>query len=1670
MKNIKKPLAVILAFALLLGSFPMAAFAQEPVYDTVDVAPPPVVEDSTGDADPAAPGDYDASAGDVAEEYDASGDSDPVPMPPVSQTPESEGEAEAEINPAYIGFAPFFDLTTDLPDLSAFDVHTGGDVAAAPWAGVLDTLGLGQIWTTQSVRYLETDDVPPTYNGAAVLTIYVWGKLFAEDQSLLGDDSSIDISARIGDFTLGDIGIGEFDPANIGVGLPPEITFSGPDVDGRITWHVEECCIIDPDEPLILWYLIYLEDRPNPMGITDEWHTNFWYSTLGSRLEVRFEPNMNNPFYWTQEEVTSPAFNLTANWNNGSGLNSATIVDRELGITIIFGKNTSPEGYSAAQRPFAPTATVPTGYPALWAPNAQARIVYDDITMADTEHYWYLQWSKQMSPSGYKEYYFTIRNFRFVDNTWQDLTYFVQLDGPGGNKATLGSRTISSTNWFRRSDLPPGYVWDGDHLVFSTPLNAQILLRDKDVPPPPTGDLQITKEIESIYPDQDWYFLDKSWEFTMRLLAGIDEYVMMDDLGNNEFRFRGFVGDSELATTLTFSDAANTVIIYDLPIHVDGEPGTPVDYWLYEFFLFETLDLIQVFYYIDDAGRANAIFADHPTEGIFYTKTFQIVEGGEHEIVIVNRYDHGIGFLNVFKLLDGFPNDWGVDNNTEFYVRIWDVDAGNFLLFYPDAIVEADYDWLPIFSAQFVGTHWCVGNHELGLTYFYDILENTPPVLELPLTVWQRLRLSNLWTGIEYEVHEVRRADGLSAADTDAAWLAFWTTQVNATATNRTPGWDGGTWVSNGMGTWIDENWLGWQGGVAGTEVIGSDWWVPVREIADHLGGDVAWHDDKDWDWGVIYPDDNPSAPLQFNLTETVTITNRYKFHGGDIVFTKILGDNADDWGMDEDTLFHARVRADDGRLLVFVPDDADDYPEDTVWRVIGFLNETTGTYQVLCPVGGANAPGFARTILSFSAATSTRLIEVPVHPFAPYNDILFTIEEVFPASLPLPDSNLLPTLNAVLPGLDAESYSVTHVEAGITFDMPPGGFPMVDNETMEVTITNDFHPGNDVLLITKVLEGSPGDWGVDEDTEFFAAVYRDGDPDPERLSFLWDAVEEVWVWDGYSGTLPTGVTAVDEIPFSVATSPVTIRGLYTHEDIYTVVELAHPDLDPGSFDIDVQFTTVVAEDRTNLAAVITNTFHPGNDVLLITKVLDGFPGAWGVDEDTEFYAAIYREGTPNERLSFIWNPADQSWVYEGYGNLSSLGLTGEPTDTIPFSEATSPVVVRGLFTLNNNYIVEEILPHPTLDSASFDVIYDEITLVIVEDGDEDRVNLIATITNTFIEAYRVFYDPNGGTGTMVDPDNPYQPGDVVTLLANTFTRTGWTFIGWNTAADGSGTDYDEGDTYTMQNADVTFFAQWEEDPGPPDPPDPPRPPRPPVPPPGGFFVDEHIWYLRGYDEGYLRPASVVVVNPNAFTMRPNANITRAEVAMVFYRLLRPEFKNFEPENIPFADVQGHEWFGLAVGILTYYGIFEGDGGLFRPHDPITRRELAVVVSRFDNLADTGVNPYTDLDPSDWAYRYILSATARGWFVGFPDGTFRPGANLTRAEFVTATNRVLERGILLEHIPDDVVEFIDMDGTHWAHADFMEAAHSHDWELHDNGITERWLAITGHGLDAAYNQ
>jgi len=186
-----------------------------------------------------------------------------------------------------------------------------------------------------------------------------------------------------------------------------------------------------------------------------------------------------------------------------------------------------------------------------------------------------------------------------------------------------------------------------------------------------------------------------------------------------------------------------------------------------------------------------------------------------------------------------------------------------------------------------------------------------------------------------------------------------------------------------------------------------------------------------------------------------------------------------------------------------------------------------------------------------------------------------------------------------------------------------------------------------------------------------------------------------------------------------------------------------------------------------------------------------------------------------------------------------------------------------------------------------------------------------------------------------------------------------------------------------------------------------------------GFFTGDHVWFVRGYEDT---------------EMRPDNFITRAEAAMVFFRLLRPELRDFVPES-PFVDVVGDEWYGLAISTVAYHGILYGfDSGEFMPQLRFSRNEFTKVFP--------GGNPFYGFDA---------------------------GAYLTRAEFVMAVNRMLKRRTLLERIPSDVFRFPDLNEIHWAYADFMEAAHTHTFERLDDG-TEVWIEIIETGLNAPYNK
>lgn len=210
---------------------------------------------------------------------------------------------------------------------------------------------------------------------------------------------------------------------------------------------------------------------------------------------------------------------------------------------------------------------------------------------------------------------------------------------------------------------------------------------------------------------------------------------------------------------------------------------------------------------------------------------------------------------------------------------------------------------------------------------------------------------------------------------------------------------------------------------------------------------------------------------------------------------------------------------------------------------------------------------------------------------------------------------------------------------------------------------------------------------------------------------------------------------------------------------------------------------------------------------------------------------------------------------------------------------------------------------------------------------------------------------------------------------------------------------------------------------------------------------DDHFDYVVGYSDGLVHP---------------ERNITRAEVASIFFRLLQDDVreKNLIDQN-PFNDVFTDDWFNVAVSTMYDMDIVYGrDNNNFDPNAYITRAEFAAIAARFDSEGYSGENLFTDID-GHWAANQINRAAEKGWISGYPDGTFGPDRYITRAEAVTMINRVLNRlPESADALHEDMNVFPDnMDTTAWYYLAIQEATSSHEYEKDKDGVYETWTDV-----------
>ncbi len=214
---------------------------------------------------------------------------------------------------------------------------------------------------------------------------------------------------------------------------------------------------------------------------------------------------------------------------------------------------------------------------------------------------------------------------------------------------------------------------------------------------------------------------------------------------------------------------------------------------------------------------------------------------------------------------------------------------------------------------------------------------------------------------------------------------------------------------------------------------------------------------------------------------------------------------------------------------------------------------------------------------------------------------------------------------------------------------------------------------------------------------------------------------------------------------------------------------------------------------------------------------------------------------------------------------------------------------------------------------------------------------------------------------------------------------------------------------------------------------------------------DNHFAYIIGYPMENGREE-----------VRPENNMTREEIATVFYRLLKDDVRDelFATTN-EFPDVKDDRWSNKAISTVAKGGYVNGyEDGTFKPANPITRAEFVTIATRFyavDEVYTQDVN-FTDVS-GHWAEKYIKYATASGWIDGYEDNTFRPDKYITRAEVMKIINHMLGRAVNEEGLVEDAKRWIDNSQDKWYYYEVIEATNFHSYDRAEGAEFETWTEI-----------
>ncbi len=297
------------------------------------------------------------------------------------------------------------------------------------------------------------------------------------------------------------------------------------------------------------------------------------------------------------------------------------------------------------------------------------------------------------------------------------------------------------------------------------------------------------------------------------------------------------------------------------------------------------------------------------------------------------------------------------------------------------------------------------------------------------------------------------------------------------------------------------------------------------------------------------------------------------------------------------------------------------------------------------------------------------------------------------------------------------------------------------------------------------------------------------------------------------------------------------------------------------------------------------------------------------------------------------------------------------------------------------------------------------------------------------VNKYILSFEENGGSDIA---DTPKVKGTTVDLSKYITEKSGYSFDGWHTDKD-----FKNKVTTVKMDSDITLYAKWVKG-------DNGYKPNPNYKP--DIFTSEHIAYIVGREGGYIDP---------------NANLTRAEAATMFFRLIdAPVLAEGKTTDNAFNDVNEGDWFNTAVSTLANLEVLNGrTANTFEPNATITRAEFMTIVARLSEAQHSGKDMFLDIS-GHWAKDYINIAASINWANG-DNGMFRPDDNVTRAEAMTIINRANSR--LPENVSDlldGMTTFVDNADTNaWYYLNIQEATNSHNYGRKSDGVHEKWTGL-----------